>query len=538
MEKQLISASDLKTLFNDNAFLLYAKRYTKKVIQEIGVSLDKPEPEYDFGQFICSKGNNFEAKCYEHIINLNNDGDCIILSRDYKKCATSEGRKELLKRTKKCLDRKIPIIFEAYLQDDEIYGFADILIRNDYMIKCIKNLPEYFIKDHKRATSNGEYFYTIIDCKLTTIHVGVEKLNNYFMLSNHKHYFVQLAVYHRILGKLQKFNPNYSCILGHQMKVRKSILLSGDSFNAFGFFKHNSEIEEFINSGIIWIQNMRKNGGKWTLLPEPSDDRIYPKFTGKQYDGSFSSIKKAYHNKLYPNSQELEVDFPNNLQNLSLSQKAQNLLNKDIIFCLDNENVKNIHTDSFSDLSIVGGIRAVYMIGVVLYKNNKLIERKQFIAEELTTNSVFNMYQRFNNYIMSRTNNLKNDYGIFHWHSAELTDFRHFIKSETRSEELQFFSNFDKNKFIDLKEIFKKEKIKVPCKGFGLKPVTKCFYKHGLIDINWEDNGMDGANSISAAVTYYTNKQKYQHFMDIVSRYNFIDCESLWALRTQLLKFN
>ena len=72
MEKQLISASDLKTLFNDNAFLLYAKRYTKKVIQEIGVSLDKPEPEYDFGQFICSKGNNFEAKCYEHIINLNN----------------------------------------------------------------------------------------------------------------------------------------------------------------------------------------------------------------------------------------------------------------------------------------------------------------------------------------------------------------------------------------------------------------------------------------------------------------------------------
>ena len=31
--------------------------------------------------------------------------------------------------------------------------------------------------------------------------------SNAFMLSNHKHYFVQLAVYHRILGKLQKFNP-------------------------------------------------------------------------------------------------------------------------------------------------------------------------------------------------------------------------------------------------------------------------------------------------------------------------------------------
>ncbi len=159
------------------------------------------------------------------------------------------------------------------------------------------------------------------------------------------------------------------------------------------------------------------------------------------------------------------------------------------------------------------------------------------------------MCKNFSNYIEQKTNNYTNNYLFMHWSHAEKTQLKKVRSEDPKLNELSFFKRLDdmiKNElFFDLELMFKGSKglkipkIKLPTKiGTSIKPVLKLCKSYGLTKLDWEDNDMDGFNTIAASLMYYSNSINNRNIMKIISDYNFIDCDAMWVLRNILLYTN
>jgi len=250
-----------------------------------------------------------------------------------------------------------------------------------------------------------------------------------------------------------------------------------------------------------------------------------------------NKYKKECREKLKTKiSQETHLSYTTQINLEEFYEQLLLTRNEKFTLFIDNETVDSYHTNNFENFPYYDGITGVYMIGVVGYQNGKEVFRKQFIAENLTTNGIFNVHKGFNDLILELgTENINS---IIHFAPAEINDFKAFIRNEDRSDELEFFKNFRSHKslFLDLRDVIRKIAPLTNGDGFGLKPVSKYFYDLGLIETKYDD--INGLLTIPLIIKFYENTVKNAKILEDISIYNYKDCIVLKELVELLLEIH
>ena len=550
-----ISITDLCNIsYNNRSFNVYCKSQGHNLLKKYNCKKQTEKYIYDTQQMLMNKGINFENNVCKYI--RNKFSNIKIEEFDYKDCRTEEGRQKMRFRMIDYIRQQRPIIFQAYLWDTDlqIHGYADLILRNDIIVQLFdnSNLPNNFQKLHKEAVLKGKYFYVLIDVKCKNVKVG--NFDNFpirDIKSKHEDYCFQVTAYYNMLKKITGKDlliPEFSCILGRKVCIDKTSTKTNGCFKAMAFISHTGKnykkLSNKIKQNVKICNDMKANGHKWDIR-DKSFKQFIPKNDQNYYP--YNNLKKRIIYELNPYKSEID-DVISFTQKLFIrKQDNKRLSNVQFTINLDLEFLDSYHVDDFRDFPNIYGFSCIYIIGLTVYEGNELLENKQFIMNELTQEEQYNVCKEFSNYIEKLTDNYKKNFIILHWSHAEKTQFKTFMKEEPKHDQLSFFNNFEmieKNNFFDLMILFKGNKelnipeITLPKKpGYSIKTVLKLCKKYGLTKLDWEDNEMDGKNTICAALMYYSDPINYSHIMEIISHYNTIDCDAMWKLRNILLKY-
>ncbi len=127
----------------------------------------------------------------------------------------------------------------------------------------------------------------------------------------------------------------------------------------------------------------------------------------------------------------------------------------------------------------------------------------------------------------------------FHWSPAEDSNF---LKQYNSSCARQPHKQWSQPKWYDfLEHVIKKEPVMVKdAMSFGLKPLAKAMFKHGLIQREWTDGPGDG---LAAMVGAWRCNAKAKHqncsmrdlpLMQSIERYNEVDCQVMQEIVSYL----
>lgn len=550
--------------YNNRAFSIFCKYQENNLLNKYHCIKETDRCIYDTNQILMNKGNFFEKNVCDYI-RKKYPKIRIEEFNSWDSCS-KESRKEMRKKMKLLIKQQVPIIFQAYLWDKElrIHGYVDLMLRNDIVFELFENLPEKFINLHKKSQKEKKYFYVIIDVKCKNTKVGN---NTDFHIrdgkSDHEDYCFQVTAYYDMLNKIieqtnsELIIPDFSCILGYTICVEGTQEKTKHCFEELAFVYHDDKkrnrgkMYTHLKHQIIYNANLFdaviENGDTWDIVTNSTLKVFHPK-KDKDYF-PYNNLKKEILNEMNPSKNKINnvddiISFKKKMVIREQDKKRLNSVQYTIN--LDLEFLNAYQVEDFRNFPYTFGFYCVYMIGITIYEGNKFLEKKQFIMREISQEEQYNIYQKFSNYIEKLTENYQKSFIILHWTSAEKTGFKKFIKEEPRHVELSFFKNYfeiEEKYFFDLWKMFKGDKkkkipkIELP-NGYGIKNVLKLCKKYGLTKLDWEDNDMDGFNTIAASLMYYNNPINNAHIMDVISRYNIIDCNAMWVLRNILLYTN
>ena len=494
---------------------------------------------------------------------------------------TDEKAKETLQK----MNEGVPIIFQAVLIDRKIglWGIADILIRNDYLSKIWKNHLDEYEANKKGKLLNNKYHYRVIDIKWTTLNMCVDgrTIRNSERIPAYKG---QLAIYNKILGKMQGYYPAKTYILCNAMRNDDS-LETNTCFERLGEIEYNGFDDGYIErtqEGINWIRDVRKNGHSWHLIP-PSNSNLYPNMSNHT-DTQWTEIKNdianeikeltqiwmvgvknrriGHKNGIYKwddirccaNSMGIYGDRTANIVDKIININNNRNRNKNIMIMPKKivNNALNWQTetpyDIYIDFETVNECfikeptcnnkmesNIIFMIGCGYIENNKWMF-KQFIMNDINIGSEKQIIDEWRDFINTLIENRKKKYikdrkknivpRFIHWSSAEKTassiaNIRH---------KLRWQSWLDDAIWIDLCRIFQDEPIVI--KGafnFKLKDIAKAMHSNGMINTTWDTNGVsNGLSAMMDAIEYYKNKNNDK--MKSIGKYNEIDCRVMWEI--------
>ena len=471
-------------------------------------------------------GHNHEDAIYDFLCDKYGEDKIYDFNREYPNIF--EDRQKLLKKTIKKM-KKYPIIFEAYICSEELQmmGYIDILMRISIFIDLFENiLPIHIISDLKEEYKKYGDFHMILDMKYSSI----KRMKDY-SLSRAKDkykYLIQLNIYNKMLKEIQPYVSQYSWIWGSRVKGYDN----NNVLHAIAFYDHNdldlnNEINNIIFQAITFINNMDNYIEDYKKIKDfIKSDMFDPDYINEYKKKCREELKIEILSETH-SSYITQIDLGKFYEPLLLTRN-----NKYTLF-IDNESVNSYHTNDFDTFPYYQGVTGAYMIGVIGYQNGEEIFREQFIAEELTTDGIFNVHKGFNDLIMKLgTENINS---IIHFAPAEIHDFKAFIRNEDRSNELEFFKNFRSNKslFLDLRDVIRKIAPLTNGDGFGLKPVSKYFYDLELIKTKYDD--INGLLTIPLIIKFYEDTDKNAKILEDISIYNYKDCIVLKELVELLL---
>lgn len=511
--------------------------------------------QFDFTEYICKKGSEFEQRIINIIKKNEKEIDIIDINTNYKTAIQSDS----YLKTINAINKKIPIIIHGMLQDDtkKIYGIPDIIIRNDYIKKI------FDINIEIKENSND---YSIIDIKYCSLNIS--KRTNEFM---NKMYEAQITLYTDLLNKIQKNKTKHAYILPRKIsnkttETTKKIKL--------GYIKIKEETREKNEKAIEWYREVKNEGEEWEFdyNSEKFERRILPNmknqmsspwtYAKKKIAETIGEITSMYGcsnkikdiaislniytwknprfipeviDKYIINDNEREIIktminqyFEGKILNFEKIKSKEKIEISNIPeFYIDFETVSNIN-DDFSKLPKPGGIDMIFMIGCgyTNKRNNKWTYRV-FRATELNEKEERKIIIQFFKFIgiMKENTTVK----MYHWTKAERTFMNTALK---RNEDLQ---QYEKNiNYIDLHKIFKDNKVIIPnVFNYKLKDVSHGLFNNEKINTVWSNNGIDGLKAMVAAFQMINNKRikgKTQIIRDI-TRYNEIDCKVMWEMK-------
>jgi len=494
------------------------------------------------------------------------------------------------------MKKGVPIIYQAVLHDPDnrTYGLPDLLIRGDYINKIFNAEIDIWTL---KIDSINQYPYYVVDIKNSNIHLaaGSDMILNY---NGCKPYKGQIAIYHRIISKLQQFDTGRGFILASKWsrKLGSSNYQCSNPFERLGiidFAEKDSHYLLQINEATSWLRLIKDPNNNLNCL-EPNNPNLYPNMSSNS-DGKYRKVKKFLANKNHEitsiwmcgpkqrnnalkagiskwsngklNSKILGINGKNaKIIDLMLkinrkkSKKIDEIIypkkitsnynnwrnRKKMAFYIDFE---TINTATFEGNKIFEDIQInnpncndlIFMIGIG-YSINSKWDYKCLIADDLTDDSQMKLINQMIKYIkkIHSEHNYKNDklenINIYHW-----SNFEPNILNKLSD---KYKIKIPKYNWTDLLKIFHDEPIII--KGafnFSLKTIGKALYDLNLIKTIWDDN-IDIKNGLDAMYHAYqiysencdnSNIKNNKEMLDI-KNYNYIDCKIMWDILNALAK--
>ena len=171
--------------------------------------------ETNFFEFITDKGNQFEDKVIDYLLNDRLPRilpDIVILSNIFVQASFSHFEVHKASSYEKTIDlmkKGVPIIYQGVLHNykNKTFGSPDLIVRSDY-INYLTNEPTLTNEESFKGSDLSEdYHYRIIDIKYHTISLrsdGKRILNGGRMKANKG----QIMLYNMMLEDIQGFIPN------------------------------------------------------------------------------------------------------------------------------------------------------------------------------------------------------------------------------------------------------------------------------------------------------------------------------------------
>ena len=441
--------------------------------------------------------------------------------------------------------------------------------------------------------------YVVIDIKYKSLQLradGVHLRNDGIL----KAYKSQLWIYTNALGKMQGYCPPYAFILGSKWKYEscKEKFEGNSCFERLGRIDYATLDTKWIdktNDGIKWLADVRLYGDTWDLskypLPRPE---LYPNMNNV-YDYPFHGIKQKFaeeNNDLTllwqvgPKQRKMAheqgvyswKDPRCTPEILGMNGKVNPIVLTRILEANKNESnnitpkyvVNNfwdwkneegrkleLYVDfettcsvfnEMEDLPNHTGIGLIFLIGVgYISPVTKKWVYKEFIVNAITEVEEWRICCDFISFEESlrKTFKIKSPLTCYHWAHHEPSTWRKVFERNYGNPSSVFKTKSKHIKWVDMLKIFKKEPIGVKgCLNYGLKKISKAFYKYGYISSTWDASGGEGiADGCDAAVSAYranleciklkTSFSKHSLTLDII-KYNEIDCKVLSEIMSYL----
>ena len=530
--KKMVSGSKVRNYLLNDPMLDY--------LIENKVKRAKPKKKSKFLSTLFENGNQFERRVFNYLSNM----------KEYKTVQVAESYQargfDKYKFTVECMRNGIDIIYQGVLHDldNNIYGCPDFMIRSD-KINDILNFK--CLEEHEKRIPSPklglDFHYVIIDVKNSTVEYMADKIhmrNSKCMPSNKG----QIYLYTKCLENIQGYEPTCGFVIGNRTIHRDVI---NDTFmEAIGRISYDSrdfKFKQMTFDAIDWIQKVRENGKNWSLLPTPSDPKLYPNMKNKSDQpyrdfkvnvaNELSEITNVYmcgiikRNEAHSKGILSWKDERCNSENLGFKKNHTSELVDDILNInrqdkeLFKTNGKTVDTNKFKfylDYETIGEF--VFMIGVGWEEDTKW-KYKCFLANGYTLEHEHKMFREFVNFI-----NFKSKEPIFfHWSKFEVIHYnklvnRHDIK----------LNNYE---FFDLYQFFIDNKIVT--KGaldFSLKSVAKALHQNNLIYTSWDTKSKcsDGMEAHTLAISMYENNKLQKKLIKDITNYNEVDCKVMYEI--------
>ena len=481
------------------------------------------------------------------------------------------------------------VIYSGVLRNpnNQTFGSPDLLVRSDVLHKLFPNVLSY--EDSCIPAPNlsgGSYHYRVVDIKFSSLTLLANgDINN----SESKVTFkVQVFLYNQALGRLQGFTPNSAYIIGRSTKqtIQKNTIYT-NALERLGTVPLNVPyttdklIQDITHDAISWVRNVRRNGSKWNVFPEPSVPELYPNMANKN-DAPYQVAKKEIAQKIEeltliwqiglesrkrahlkgikkwrnpkltpeflgmnPSKKSTTLQSILDMNRVSKSPlimppKVETLRNqwssKTLQFYVDFETVSDLD-DDFVDLPSKGGNPMIFMIGCGHIEDGQW-KFKCFIADKLDLSEerkIIILWLDYMKEIKARLYSNEASPLVIHWSPAEVQNFkaavdRHLLSEDTLPNWFDFLNHVVKVEPVIVRDSF----------NFGLKSIAKAMHNNQIINTVWKDGPVDGLGAMVGA-WWCNNKIKSSdevlldiELMQQIASYNEVDCKVMMEIVTYL----
>lgn len=580
-----VSATDTRNFLIQDPLLDWLERYGPQSGLQRDTDLAGYDPRTDFTKFLFEKTREFEAAVTEYLKTITT---VVTIS-------TNPGdarRLEKAKETFAAMERGALVIYQGVLWDAEnrTYGVPDFLIRSDEQLRLF---PGSLTSDEATRSASdlkgATWHYRVVDLKFTTLELlaGGELANG----GSNPAYKAQLFIYNRALGRIQGYLPPLSYLMGRGWKqTRQSVTKRGDScmevlapITQISNLKKNTSLALAVSQATDWVRNVRTNGTKWSVRPNPSAAELRPNM-GNDEDSPWSQSKKQIAEQLEELTLLWQVgaDKRRDANNLGIYrwrdsnctaasvgvtgpktqptlqailsinqtavgspvapsrvQAAEQVWRKEspLEFYVDFETVSDLN-DDFSRIPTRGGQPMIFMVGCGHMENGSW-KFRCFTADALSETSEAAVIDAWVDYMQEVRNRIApgSEPLVFHWSQAEISSLETAYNSAIQRHGDVGKAWFSPNWFDFLKQVIKEEPVVVRgALGFGLKAVAQALYKLGLIETRWESGPVDGLGAMVGAWRCAEEAVKKNttlpqiDLMQGIQEYNEVDCKVMMEI--------
>ncbi len=475
----------------------------------------------DFFRFIAHRGVAFEdavAACLADRSDLIRIGASGLDSQDLSKA----------KETLEALADGREIVHQGILWNPatRTYGAPDFLIRSDVFERLFPDHLGAGEAERPAPELDQPWHYLVVDAKFTKLHLGKGRKNVLAHGASTAAYKGQLFVYNAALGRLQGYTPPNAFLLGrgyehkYTRKKQKFVCRSDIAVERLGPVSMDDDLREKTTEAAEWIRRLRREGGGWRPLPEPSVPELEPQSKpAAPWSDAIKSIARQRREPIHPNRPGPAVQPESVTVEEELWRERRPLE-----FFVDFETVNDL-SDDFSAFPQAGGQAMIFMIGCGHIEEGEWRFRC-FIADRLDPGSEARIVEAWLAHMDELSRRLGvEDPRIFHWADAERAWYESARKRHPDGEWP------DLNLFDLHKRVFKAEPVFVcGAQDLGLKSVAKALHAEGLIETLWGDSKMDGQGAMVGA--WRCDAEAGQkgirladtELMEEIREYNEVDC--------------
>ena len=471
--------------------------------------------------FVAEKGIEFEATVASYLASR---GDLIRI------CGTHEDIRNLdtARETLAALVDGREIVHQGVLWNPETrtYGACDFLIRSDVFDRLFSDHLSPDEAKQPAPALGRQWHYLVVDTKFTKLHLGKGLKKLLAQGSSTPAYKGQLFVYNAALGRLQGYLPPHAFLLGRgyvhkYTRKKEEFTCSSDiATERLGAVPMDDRLRKKIDAAAEWIRRLRRDGGDWSPLPEPSIPELEPP---SDSSGPWSeAIREIADQRRQPT----RVDASRALVTpATITASQEDWREKPPLeFFVDFEDVHDLN-DDFSTFPKSGGQAMIFMIGCGHLEEGDW-KFRCFVAARLNAPSEARIVEDWLAHMDQTSRHFGvRDPQVFHWSNAEPTRY----KAARGRHAHRAWRNC--NWFDLLERVFRPANVEVrDTDGLGLKVVAKALHAHGHIPTSWGDSKVDGQGAMVGAwrCDQEAEGQKIRladtDLMKKIRCYNEVDC--------------